>query len=118
MPLVTILYGLFAIALGLYSYSKSEAMTALIPAWIGIAAVLCGLLALKPSIRKHAMHFAAVIGLVGAAGGAMALPKVGALFNGTAERPLAVQSQLILFVLSVIFLMFCIGSFRKARRSK
>ena len=39
--------------------------TALIPAAFGLALLLCGALALKESRKKHAMHAAAMVGLLG-----------------------------------------------------
>ena len=41
--------------------------TALIPAGFGALFLVLGLLALKASLRKHAMHVAAMLGLLGCA---------------------------------------------------
>lgn len=53
---------------------KSASMTALIPAALGLLLlVVVAVVIFKPGTRKHAMHFAAVIGVVGLLGGLYAL---------------------------------------------
>src|SRR5581483_1239793 len=66
-----ILTGALLIGLGAWGYLGAEAehrsVTALIPAFFGLALVLLGLLAFKEHLRKHVMHLAAMIGLIGLA---------------------------------------------------
>src|SRR5262245_44127545 len=81
MPTTTILFGLALIGYGLFLYfaqNPDKSPTALIPAFFGVAFLLLGVLAsLKDSLRKHAMHLAAAIGLFGCiAGLGMGLPKL------------------------------------------
>jgi len=53
---------------------KKQSMTALIPAALGLVWLLVVVVVIyKPEFRKHAMHFAAVVGVVGVIGGIYAL---------------------------------------------
>jgi hypothetical protein len=91
----------------------------LIPAYFGAAIVLCGLVALKEQFLKHAMHVAAMIGLVGfLAGAGMGLPKLPKLLNGQAERPAAVKLQLWMGGVCLVFVVLCVNSFIQARRRR
>lgn len=125
---VAILFGSALIGVGLVGYfgTGTASVTALIPAFLGLPLVLLGLLALKDSFRKHAMHLAAVIGLLGFLGaGYMARPKLHALFaNEPILRPdgkdarVAVLSQAVTAVLCGVFLALCVHSFIQARRRR
>lgn len=122
MPLLAILFGLLLDILGLVSYftSHGASVTALIPSFFGTALVTVGVLALAfPKARKHFMHLAATVGLVGALGGlGMGLPKLGTLLEGTAARPQAVIAQLVLGALCLIFVALCVRSFILARKAQ
>ena len=119
---VTIGFGLFLIIVGLVGYGTSEtqAPTALIPAAFGAVLVLLGALALKDSFRKHAMHFAAMVGVIGLLGAAgMGIPKaITMLTGGTVERPRAVYSQLVMAGTCLLFVGLCVKSFIDARRAR
>ena len=67
MPIVTIVVGVALVALGLVGFYGTGAThyTALIPAGFGAVFFLLGLVALKASLRKHVMHAAAILGLLG-----------------------------------------------------
>src|SRR5256885_2123838 len=78
MPFLAILFGAILIGLGLQGfYDFGDLLgvekghnTALIPAGVGAALVLLGLIALGGlNAQKHAMHLAAMVGLVGLIGG-------------------------------------------------
>ncbi len=117
MPTLTITLGVILILQGIITYfvSGQQSFTALIPAIFGALFTVCGFIALKPDLRKHAMHAAAMVGLLGALGGlGRALP---ALFRG-ADFGLALGSQLALGVLCVIFVVLCVRSFIAARRDR
>ena len=122
MPTIAIVFGILLSALGLGAYvgTGSQSVTALIPAFLGAPILLCGILAgIFPKARMHVMHVAALLGLLGTAGGlGMGLPKVGALMAGTAERPVAVSLQLAMGAISIVFLVFCVKSFIDARRAR
>lgn len=122
MPLLAIIFGLLLDLLGLAGFiaGGGNSFTAFIPAIPGSVLLVCGAVSLAfPGARKHAMHVAALFGLIGALGGlGMGLPKLGKLIAGTAERPLAVQMQIAMGIISLIFLALCVKSFIDARRKK
>lgn len=81
--------------------------------------LVLGLVALKERLRKHAMHGAALVGLLGFLGGAgMGLPKLPALLSGEAARPAAVIEQLIMAAVCLVFVALCVRSFIVARRNR
>ena len=96
----------------------ASSVTALIPAFVGIAIGICGVLAMWEKFRRHAIHLALVFALIGALGSLMNVVKIGQLFAGTAERPSAIIESLILLVVTVVYLIFGIRSFVAARRAR
>jgi hypothetical protein len=120
---ISILFGLLLVALGVgaFAYASPGAdktpYTALIPAGFGLPLVLLGAVALKDNLRKHAMHLAAMVGLIGAVGGAVML--LLPFLKGTGiERPFAYGCQAALTVLCLIFVGLCVNSFVQARRRR
>ena len=67
MASTTRTFGLILIALGLASYFLTDrvSVTALIPAFFGAVFVILALVARHESARKHAMHAAVALGLLG-----------------------------------------------------
>lgn len=120
MARVAMLFGVLLILLGLVGYFSPDTLgdpgekvspTALIPAGIGAVLFLCGLIVeFMPSTRKHVMHLAAVVGLIGAVGGIM--PMRAGQFDFSKAK---VVSGLLLIVLCAIFVVLCIRSFVRAR---
>lgn len=122
MPIVTIVYGLLLVAVGVGGYfgTGAEHKTALIPAAIGIIALILGVLARNEKLLKHTMHAAAVLALL-AIGGTFRGMIAGFKALGGAElaRPLpAILAQSFTCVLSIIFLALCINSFVVVRRAR
>ena len=119
MPGVTIVFGVVLIALGVGGYVATGmvSVTALIPAFFGVVIALLGALALRPRLRKHAMHVVVLVSLLGFLGAARGLLKLPQLLSDASqlERPAAVVSQSIMAVLCLIFVALAIGSFVKAR---
>jgi hypothetical protein len=118
---VSIGFGIVLIAVGVVFYFATGQVshTALIPSGFGLVLLLLGVIALKETLRKHAMHGAAMVGLLGFLGGAiMGLPKLPALLSGTAERPPAVVEQLIMAAICLVFVALCVRSFIVARRNR
>lgn len=122
MPVVSIVFGLLLSGLGAYFYLNAapeyRSFTALIPAFFGVPLILCGLVALKESMLKHAMHAAAVIGLVGFIGGVANLVRAavgGAILS--MDNP-KVQASAGMAVLCLIFVGLCVNSFIQARRRR
>jgi hypothetical protein len=128
VPFVAIVCGLLLVGLGADGYfdafglirpSELYAKTSLIPAYFGAALVVCGVVALKANLLKHAMHLAALVGLMGfLAGAGMGLPKLPRLMDGAAEHPAAVRSQLWLGAVCFVFVLLCVISFVQARRRR
>lgn len=121
MAKLTITLGVLLIVLGVAGFvmTGSEHYTALIPAGFGLLFCVTGLLALKPSMRKHAMHAAAMLGVIGFFGTMMGLVKAIKWAAGAApERPAAVISQAIMAILCVGFVALCVRSFIQARRAR
>jgi hypothetical protein len=105
------------VGVGGYMLTHGVSLTALIPAAIG--AVLIGLsyLAQSDRARRHAMHAAMVVALVGIAGSARGLLQLPALLSGgEVARPAAVYAQSITAVVLLILLLAGIRSFLAARR--
>jgi hypothetical protein len=121
MPTTTILFGVGLIVYGIFLYftqdSDPKSPTALIPAGFGAALLLFGLVAaFKDALRKHMMHAAAAVGLIGCIGGlAMGVPKLEWIAGKPAEHPKAVQGQVLLGLLCGIFVLMCVKSFLDAR---
>lgn len=120
MANTAILFGVLLILLGGVGYvgSGMESPTALIPAVFGVLLIVAGAIARNEARRKHAMHGAAMIGLLGFLGSASGLLQLPALLSGgEVARPMAVASRSAMAVLSIIFVGLCVKSFIDARRS-
>ena len=118
MPRTTIILGLVLVAVGVVGYlvSESRSLTALIPALLGAVLAVCGFIGRsKPAIGIHA---ALVVALLGALGTLRNVMGLGDLLAGDAERPLAVISGTITFVLLVIYLVMGVRSFIAVRRER
>jgi hypothetical protein len=90
--------------------------TALIPAYMGAALVVLGLLALKESLLKHAMHLAAMIGVLGllAAGGRL----LTSLIKTGKVQGVGGVSLTLMTLLSALFVALCVNSFIQSRRRR
>ena len=116
---VSIAFGIALILLGLGGYFGTDRVstTALIPAYFGLGFLILGLLARKEHLRKHAMHLAAALGVLGVIGGA--IRPVGKLVAGeTVEMTTPVLLQLTMIVLCAVFVGLCVRSFIAARRAR
>ncbi len=117
MPATTRLFGLLLIVVGFASYTLTggTSVTALIPALIGAVLMICALLARNESARKHAMHAAVAVGLLGAIGSlARGVP---AALAGDASRP-AVMVQLATGVILLAYVALGVQSFIAARKAR
>ena len=117
MPSTTIALGVALIIVGLAGYFLTGAvsLTALIPAGFGVVLAVSGLIARDERKRKHAMHAAVVVALLGFLGSVRGLLQIGDLFNGTAARPAAIVSQSIMAVLTLGYIVMAVRSFVRAR---
>ena len=118
MPKTSINVGIFLIALGIGFYFFTGAPTALIATGFGALFLILGLIARKSdSARKHSMHVAALVSLLGIIGG-LGMGGVGLskLISGAeGAQTAAVVEQLIMGSVCLVFLILCIRSFRAAR---
>ena len=124
MPTTTITCGILLILIGVIGYAYgmtggNASLTALIPALIGLILAILGFAAkTKEDLRKHIMHGAVVVGLLGLLGTMGSFLKIPALLNGTAERPAAIVAQLATALVCLIFVVLCVKSFADARRNR
>jgi hypothetical protein len=121
MPTITLVFGGLLIVLGVASYvlTGSQHVTALIPAAFGVVFEVLGVLAQKPNLRKHAMHAAALLALVGFAATVRGvLQAITLAQGGTVERPQAVVARAVMAILCLAFVALCVNSFIAARRNR
>jgi hypothetical protein len=116
MASTTIVFGVLLIVLGFGGYiaSGSVSVTALIPAFFGIVLLVLGFLARAEQMRRHAMHAASAVGLVGFIGSLMSLLRAPM----ETRSGLANASQIAMVVLTALFVLLCVKSFRDARRRR
>jgi hypothetical protein len=117
MPKIAIAFGALLTALGLVFYFATGmvSVTALIPAFVGVPLLLLGVAArgAREGVRKHIMHAAAVLGLLGVVAPAIRLVRIG--FGGAAP---AVAEQGLMALVCAVFVALCVSSFVEARRSR
>lgn len=90
MARLTLAFSAILIALGLVAYflladPGSRSVTALIPAFFGVVFAILGAIALKESLRKHAMHGAVLLTLLALGGTGGSLAKLPAAFEALGE---------------------------------
>jgi hypothetical protein len=114
---IAIVFGALLTALGVGLYLATEAPTALIPAYFGGVLIVLGIVARAgdEKVRKHTMHLAAMVGLLGCVIPAFRVVK--ALAEGT-EFNRAMGGQLAMAVLCGIFVALCVKSFIDIRRAR
>ena len=119
MPIVSIVMGALLVGLGAYGYTASDtkSITAWIPAFVGGPLILCGLIALKESLLKHALHAAAMLGVIGFL---LAAGRLGMLAaKGTLDlTQLGGQSLAGMAALCALFVALCVKSFIDARKRR
>lgn len=124
MPSISMLFGflLAVIGVGGFVATGSSSYTALIPAIFGIILYICGRIVMAaPNLRKHVMHVAALVALIGIGGVlSRSAGKIPALLSGQPVEPstTAVALQLGTAVLLIIFLALCVKSFIDARKAR
>ena len=111
-------FGVALTVLGIWAYIATDraSITALIPAFFGLALVLLGRLAANDKLRMHVMHAAALIGLIG-----LAAPLV-MLIRGMMREDFAwgVRQTALAGMAGLcgVFLVLCVKSFIDARRAR
>ena len=120
MPFTSIICGVLLILIGAIGYingviNEKASVTALIPAFFGIVIAILGLVARSnEGLRKHLMHAAVVIGLLG-----FLLP-LGRVLSKISDFTLsaAVVSQLAMSAVCLIFVILAVRSFIEARKNR
>ena len=123
MPNITIGFGAVLCAIGLFGYFGSalenRSPTAFIPAVFGVLLIICGLLAHKANLRKHAMHAAAAVGLIGfIAAAGRGIPKLGSAISDDPTIHRAPRLVLLMMVVCLVFVGITVKSFIDARRRR
>lgn len=119
MPSISIYFGVLLMIVGVAGYiagvvGERTSLTALIPAVFGLFLVIFGLVARSnEALRKHMMHAAAAVALIGF------LATAGRLLSRIGEITFspAVLSQAATAVLCLAFVLLAVRSFIEARRS-
>jgi hypothetical protein len=123
MPKVTIVFGLLLCGLSavvLFLNQEFKLGTWLIPAGFGIPLIVLGVLAVKSAaLRKHMMHAAVTIGLLG---GLIALPRgitgLVTLARGGEVNALAAGMVWAMTIICFAFVGLCVQSFIAARKAR
>lgn len=121
MPRTAVLVGTLLIVLGVASYLLTDraSATAMIPAFFGLPILILGWLAMRVTWRRHAMHAAAALALLGLIGSLRGVPPTLALLSGeTVARPTAAVAQTMMAVTCLAFVILAVRSFVAARRSR
>ncbi len=108
---ILILVGVAGYAWGLYGGNAS--LTAMIPAAFGVVLMLLGHIATaKEGLRKHLMHAAVIVGLIG-----FIMP-AGRLVSKLSDLTMsaAVVSQIAMSVVCLLFVVLAVRSFIAARQ--
>lgn len=115
MPRTTIGTGALLIIMGVIAYIATAfaSWTALIPAILGMILIICGLVALgRPKIG---LVLALVVAFLGILGTAMNVMQLGELIAGNAERPAAVLTSALTFLLLIIYVIIGIRAVSTVR---
>ncbi|HEV7701774.1 MAG TPA: hypothetical protein VGO43_16200 [Pyrinomonadaceae bacterium] len=108
-----ILIGIVGYGWGLYVGAVS--LTALIPAGVGIVLMVLGhLAAMREGLRKHLMHAAVIVGLLGF------LAALGGLFRKGMPTSIGAGSlsQIAMAVVCLVFVILAVRSFMAARSER
>lgn len=122
MAKLTMVFGLILVLLGggVYLSVGERAPTSLIPAAFGVLLLVLGALANTENVRqrKIVMHIAVVIGLLGFVFPfARSLPRLIEAAKGQAIlRPLAVEEQMAMAIVCLVYTVLCVRWFIAARR--
>jgi hypothetical protein len=119
MPSTAILFGRLLIFVGIIGYgygmyNDNPSLTAMIPAVFGLVLMILGHLAKsKDNIRKHLMHVAVVVGLIGF------LMPVGRIVSKISDFSFTFATAMLLSMatLCLLFVIFCVKSFIAARKN-
>jgi uncharacterized membrane protein len=121
MVRLSIIIGILLTLLAVISYtlSRGASWTALIPAFVGVPLIVLGIAGKRESMRRHVMHAAVGLAMIGFLGSVRVLAEFVRILNGvTVERPGAVIAQILMSLACFIFVAFGVKSFVDARRKR
>lgn len=88
-----------------------------VPMMLGIPTLFCGVVALNPHRRKHAMHASASIAALGVVIGLLRVIYFGVQWSdGDRGEHMAFKMSVGMAALCVVFVLICVSSFVQARR--
>ena len=112
-----VIFGILLFLLGIVGYFNTgrASLTALIPSVFGLLLLISGLVARTERLRPHAMHAAALLGLIGLAGTARAPFQL--LAGETADDPAsaAIPYKAAMALLCLVYVALSVRSFIAAR---
>ena len=122
MAKVTLLFGLLLIVLGVVGYVGTgwKAPTALIPMYFGILFAIFGFLARRGSQKKRmtVMHISVTLAVIGFLFTVLSIWDFVRMELGHAmARPIAVEDKAVFSAMMLIYVLLCVRSFIKARRT-
>lgn len=121
MSNTTIGFGVALVLVGLLGYFGTETRppTALIPAAFGFLLITFGIIARNEKMRRHAMHAAAAVGVLGFFGSVSGLWQGILMLTGqTVERPEAAIAKSLMALLCLAFVILTVKSFISARKAR
>lgn len=123
MAKLTIGFGVVLILVGAWSFlgTGSTHPTALIPSCFGLILAVAGALANTEDAKPRMlwMHVAVTVGLLGFLGsGTMAIVEDVKAHGAPLEHPVAVEAQVAMAVVCLVFVALCVRSFIAARRGR
>ena len=124
MPSTSIAFGTILILIGILGAVAGQlngrySNTALIPAAFGVLMAACGFIAWKmPNLRKHLMHGALLVALLGVIGTLFSPGIRNFLTTGHVGDSTSFVAQVSMGAVCVLFLILGIKSFIDARRNR
>ncbi len=118
MANTTILFGTVLTLVGIIGFfgTGQSSPTALIPAAFGLLLVALGIIARNEKLRKHAMHAAAVVAVLGFLGSASGIWQIVKLMMGDeVVRPEAAIARAVMAIVCLVFVGLTVRSFIVAR---
>jgi len=121
MSKTTIIFGVLLILLGAGTYFGGDPGpkrgTALIPSAVGLLIAICGVIAMNPNARKHAMHVAVLLGAIGFLA---AVGRIVRTYSETGSLPggLKMVGMGGMAILCGVFVALCVQSFIAVRKAR
>ncbi|HED37053.1 MAG TPA: hypothetical protein ENI76_02230 [Ignavibacteria bacterium] len=118
MAKISILFGIILLLVGIAGYIATDETgdITLIPAILGLALVLLGIVGLKEKNLKKSMRAASLLALLGFLGAGIRL--LSAFTSDIHVNPIELTSQIIITILCAVFIGVAVKSFVKSFRIK